>query len=113
MPYSNILPQRWGGFNEQYCGLPEHSEVRSLWSAVACHRCRFFKGFRIRKASACPSFFTVGCMAARLVQPGSAATDARQVIPGFNDAFSGEAPDLGAYELDGKMPHHGPRPTLQ
>jgi hypothetical protein len=39
----------------------------------------------------------------------SAAVDAGEVLPGFNDGFSGKAPDLGAYELGAPMPHYGPR----
>ncbi len=42
--------------------------------------------------------------------PGSVAVDAGEVIPNVNDDFTGEAPDLGAYELGQPMPHYGPRP---
>jgi len=41
---------------------------------------------------------------------GSAAIDAGEILPGFNDGFTGKAPDLGAYELGSEMPHYGPRP---
>ena len=41
---------------------------------------------------------------------GSAAIDAGQVLPSFNDDFAGKAPDLGAYELGQPVPHYGPRP---
>lgn len=43
--------------------------------------------------------------------PKSAAVDAGQVLPGFNDGYTGMAPDLGAYEIGGKYQHYGPRPT--
>ncbi|HEY7115716.1 MAG TPA: right-handed parallel beta-helix repeat-containing protein [Tepidisphaeraceae bacterium] len=39
----------------------------------------------------------------------SAAIDAGQPLPGFNDAFTGRAPDLGAYEVGRLLPHYGPR----
>ena len=35
--------------------------------------------------------------------------DAGEVLPGFNDGFSGTAPDLGAIEAGGELPHYGPR----
>ena len=45
------------------------------------------------------------------LRPGCAAVDAGVFIPGVTDNFSGKAPDLGAYELDGELPHYGPRPA--
>ncbi len=42
-------------------------------------------------------------------QPGSKVIDAAERIPNVNDAFTGEAPDCGAYELGQKLPHYGPR----
>jgi hypothetical protein len=44
------------------------------------------------------------------LKEGSAAIDAGEVLPGFNDAHKGKAPDLGAYELGESLPHYGPRP---
>ena len=44
------------------------------------------------------------------LKAGSAAIDAGVVLPGFNDGFTGKAPDLGAYELGSELPHYGPRP---
>jgi hypothetical protein len=44
------------------------------------------------------------------LRPGSAAIDAGEVLPGFNDGFAGRAPDLGAYELGQEPPVYGPRP---
>ena len=44
------------------------------------------------------------------LKAGCAAVDAGQVLPGFNDDFKGEAPDLGACELGAERPHYGPRP---
>lgn len=38
------------------------------------------------------------------------AVDAGQVLPGINDGFAGQAPDLGAYETGAALPHYGPRP---
>jgi hypothetical protein len=54
----------------------------------------------------------------RLVDPGSidlrltvrsAAVDAGVELPTITDGFTGNAPDLGAYELGGAPPHYGPR----
>lgn len=42
----------------------------------------------------------------------SAAVDAGDVLPGITDDFSGNAPDLGAYELGHERPHYGPRPPV-
>lgn len=43
------------------------------------------------------------------LREGTAAIDAGEVLPGFNDGFAGKAPDLGAYEFGTEMPHYGPR----
>jgi hypothetical protein len=43
------------------------------------------------------------------LRPGSAAVDAGVEISTITDGFSGKAPDLGAYELGGDVPHYGPR----
>jgi hypothetical protein len=43
------------------------------------------------------------------LKKGSAAIDAGQVLPGFNDGFAGAASDLGAYESGSQIPHYGPR----
>ena len=40
---------------------------------------------------------------------GSAAVDAGITLPGINDAMTGSAPDLGAYERGLAAPHYGPR----
>jgi hypothetical protein len=40
---------------------------------------------------------------------GSPAVDAGAVIPNVTDGFTGNAPDLGAYELGHPLPHYGPR----
>jgi len=40
---------------------------------------------------------------------GTAAVDAGEVLPGVNDGFAGQAPDLGALELGADLPHYGPR----
>jgi hypothetical protein len=44
------------------------------------------------------------------LKAGSAAVDAGDVLPGFNDGYQGKAPDLGAYELGSALPQYGPRP---
>lgn len=43
-------------------------------------------------------------------RPGCAAIDAGEMLPGFNDLFHGNAPDLGAYEAGSELPIYGPRP---
>ncbi len=43
------------------------------------------------------------------LKPGSKAIDAGVPLPSINDDFSGNAPDLGAYELDRPIPTYGPR----
>ena len=43
------------------------------------------------------------------LKPGSAAIDSGALLPGLNDKFSGQAPDLGAYESGQELPHYGPR----
>jgi hypothetical protein len=40
---------------------------------------------------------------------GSRAVDAGDRLPNVNDAFTGRAPDLGAYEVDQPPPVYGPR----
>ncbi|HTE20545.1 MAG TPA: right-handed parallel beta-helix repeat-containing protein [Armatimonadota bacterium] len=44
------------------------------------------------------------------LRPGTAAIDAGQALPGFNDGYAGRAPDVGAYELGSRLPQYGPRP---
>jgi hypothetical protein len=44
------------------------------------------------------------------LRAGSPAIDAGQPLPGFNDGFTGSAPDLGAFEFGSALPHYGPRP---
>jgi len=44
------------------------------------------------------------------LRPGSVAVDAGIRIPGINDDMTGDAPDLGAYELGQPVPRYGPRP---
>lgn len=41
--------------------------------------------------------------------PGGAVVDKGVVLPNVNDGFAGTAPDLGAYEAGGELPHYGPR----
>jgi len=45
------------------------------------------------------------------LKAAAGAVDAGVVIPNFNDAFDGKAPDLGALELHASLPHYGPRPS--
>jgi len=47
------------------------------------------------------------------LRPGTAAVDAGCVLPGVNDAFTGSAPDLGAYELGKRIPVYGPRKSRE
>lgn len=44
------------------------------------------------------------------LKEGCAAIDTGEILPGCNDGFAGQAPDLGAYELGSALPHYGPRP---
>jgi Right handed beta helix region len=46
------------------------------------------------------------------LKAGTAAIDAGLAMHGFNDGFSGSAPDLGAYEFGTPLPHYGPRPQM-
>jgi hypothetical protein len=43
------------------------------------------------------------------LKPGSKAVDAGVRLPNVNDAFTGNAPDLGAYEVGQSAPIYGPR----
>ncbi|MBN1292991.1 MAG: hypothetical protein JXB48_14210 [Candidatus Latescibacteria bacterium] len=43
------------------------------------------------------------------LRPGSKAVDAGCILPNVNDEFSGNAPDLGAYETGKTVPVYGPR----
>ena len=44
------------------------------------------------------------------ISSGSAAADAALLLPNINDGFTGEGPDIGAYEAGQPLPHYGPRP---
>ncbi len=43
------------------------------------------------------------------LRAASKAIDAGVALPTVNDGFTGQAPDLGALELNGAQPHYGPR----
>lgn len=43
------------------------------------------------------------------LRSGSQAVDAGCILPGINEDYAGEAPDLGAYETGHPLPHYGPR----
>lgn len=43
------------------------------------------------------------------LRPGSAPVDAGVRLPNINDGYTGDAPDMGAYELGRPVPHYGPR----
>lgn len=43
------------------------------------------------------------------LKAGSSAVDAGVRLPGINDDFTGDAPDLGALEVDRPLPVYGPR----
>ncbi|MFC2076481.1 right-handed parallel beta-helix repeat-containing protein [candidate division KSB1 bacterium] len=43
--------------------------------------------------------------------PGSVVIDAALLIPNVNDDYTGDGPDMGAYELGRDMPIYGPRPA--
>ncbi|HEX4793221.1 MAG TPA: right-handed parallel beta-helix repeat-containing protein [Humisphaera sp.] len=49
----------------------------------------------------------------KLIDPrlssASQAVDAGEILPGFNDDYHGNAPDLGALEAGTELPHYGPR----
>jgi hypothetical protein len=44
------------------------------------------------------------------LKPNAVAVDAGCILPNINDGFTGNAPDLGAYEVGLPVPHYGPRP---
>jgi hypothetical protein len=44
------------------------------------------------------------------LRPGGKAIDAGVRLPNVNDDYTGNAPDLGAYELGRPIPSYGPRP---
>ena len=43
--------------------------------------------------------------------PGSPVIDAALLIHNVNDDYTGDGPDMGAYELGQDMPIYGPRPS--
>ena len=45
------------------------------------------------------------------LRPDSEPIDAGEVLPGINDGFAGDGPDLGCYEVGKPLPHYGPRPV--
>lgn len=47
------------------------------------------------------------------LRAGSVAIDAGVILPNINNDFTGEAPDLGAYERMVPPPIYGPRPTTE
>jgi hypothetical protein len=58
----------------------------------------------VREARPAPTDFRLA--------PDSPAVDAGAALPGWNDGFKGDRPDLGAYELGDALPQYGPRPRL-
>jgi len=43
------------------------------------------------------------------LKPGSAAIDRGVTLPNVTDGFTGQAPDLGAFEFGHTPPHYGSR----
>ena len=43
------------------------------------------------------------------LKDGAGPIDKGVLLPGINDAFTGDAPDLGAHERGQPLPHYGPR----
>lgn len=43
------------------------------------------------------------------IKAESSVVDVGCLLPGVNDGYNGDAPDLGAYELGQPLPHYGPR----
>lgn len=43
----------------------------------------------------------------------SRAVDAGAVLPNISDSFTGDAPDIGAWETGRPVPHYGPSPDVQ
>ena len=73
-------------------------------------------GIRVRWQSCFEALDVPGPAPATTIPPqhatlnaGCNAVDAGQVLPNINDGFSGNAPDLGAFEVGQPLPHYGPR----
>lgn len=43
------------------------------------------------------------------LRPNGAAVNRGVALPNVTDGLTGAAPDLGAVEVGGDVPHHGPR----
>ncbi|MBW3540174.1 MAG: hypothetical protein KY476_07885 [Planctomycetes bacterium] len=43
------------------------------------------------------------------LKPGGRAVDAGTILPNLNDGYTGQGPDLGAYEVGQPVPRYGPR----
>ncbi|NLX98125.1 MAG: hypothetical protein GXY83_18345 [Rhodopirellula sp.] len=94
---------RWNSGRQRFKDLPSFAE------AVGIER----HGIRVRKEDF--ANWSVPAELARVnpqhlpLKAGSEAVDAGVVVPSISDQFSGKAPDLGAYEFGGEVPHYGPR----
>jgi hypothetical protein len=95
---------RWSSGRQRFTDLPSFAE------AVGIER----HGVRVRKEDIFAKW-SLPTEPARAVpqhlplKAGSEAVDAGVVVPNIGDQFSGKAPDLGAYEFGGEVPHYGPR----
>jgi len=103
----------WGDSSEAFRwnnGRQRFKDLHSFAGSVGIER----HGIRVRKENIF-SKWSIPVEPARVdpqhlsLKAGSEAVDAGAIVPNIADDFMGKAPDLGAYEFGGEMPHYGPR----
>lgn len=101
---SSIYAFKWGS-NTRFRDLPEFQAATGLEPhAIRINRSNCFKTFQIPQAP--PQSMPFQYMT---LKPACNAVDAGVRLANINDQFTGNAPDLGAFELGAPLPEYGPR----
>jgi len=95
---------RWSNNRQRFDDLKKFAEAIGIEQhAIRVRKEQIFGAWAIpaEPSRVLPQHFSL--------KENSSAVDAGIVVPNISADFVGKAPDLGAYELGGEMPHYGPR----
>ncbi|WP_419600143.1 right-handed parallel beta-helix repeat-containing protein [Thiolapillus sp.] len=103
---SATYAMKWAGV--RYPLLTNFSRATGLQThGIRISRNSCFTQFEIPMAPPAPMPFQYMAL-----KPGCNAVDAGVVLANINEGYTGNAPDLGPYELGKELPHYGPRSKL-
>jgi len=99
---------RWGN-NTKYATLEDFQNATGLEPhAIHINKDTCFETFNVPAAP--PTSMPLQYMT---LKKSCNAVDAGILLPNINNQFSGQAPDLGPYEIGADLPHYGPRTNIE